>query len=148
MFIGNWNRGVMSTHGKLFFDGNTCRYEGDIITINLNIHGNDTFHSMNPLGEFQGKFEKDIPVSGSLWENEELGYQPMKKISPVSCITQKPYELDEETRTKYEEDLATQRTEETQSIQKEKPAKPQPSKNPDIEEVKFTDIIMNQIRLT
>jgi hypothetical protein len=32
----------------------------------------------------------------------------MKKIQPVSCAKQKPYELDEPTRTEYEKKLAQQ----------------------------------------
>ncbi len=107
----------MSPNGTLYFDGKSCNYVGDIVNANLCMHGNGIFHSQVPLWKIEGKFEKDIPVSGSLWENEELGYQQMKNISPVSCVLQKPYELDEQTRTKYEPDLAEQRESEKQPIQ-------------------------------
>ena len=116
-YKGNWTEDVMSSNGQLHFDGKSCNYVGDIKTTNLSMHGNGKFHSMDPLWKFKGKFEQDIPVSGSLWENEKLEYQQMKSIQPVSCVTQKPYELDEPTRQKYEEDLATQRASEKRPME-------------------------------
>jgi hypothetical protein len=63
-------------------------------------------------------FEKCLDIAilttdmrAEMGANHSLGcvYQKMKNIKPVSCIEQKPYELDEPTRIEYEKKLTNQR---------------------------------------
>lgn len=108
-YTGIWIKDNMSKNGMLNFEGISCEYKGEIDIHNLCMDGKGIFKNQVPLYRFEGIFKKDIPVSGDLEENSNLGPQTMKKIAQVSILQQKPKELDEQTRTKYEQDLAAQR---------------------------------------
>lgn len=108
-YTGIWTEDNMSKNGMLNFEGISCEYKGEIDIPNLCMDGKGIFKNQVPLYRFEGVFKKDIPVSGELEENSNLGPQTMKKIAQVSILQQKPKELDEQTRTKYEQDLAAQR---------------------------------------